>query len=66
MNWLRARMHLFSLVLLPLALVWLWVDWALGAKTSRETLVAVLLTVGGLGMLGLKLSVLRRGRDDKD
>lgn len=64
MDWLRARMHLFAPIALVIALVALAVDWALGMHSRQETLVYIILALGGFGLLALKVTVLRRGRDD--
>jgi 3-oxoacyl-(acyl-carrier-protein) synthase len=64
MDWLRARMHLFAPVALVPALAALAMDWLLGAHTRQETLVYAGLGLGGLGLLALKLSTLKRRRDD--
>jgi len=60
MDWLRARTHLFAPVALIAALIALGVDWALQAHTTQETRVYIVLGAGGIGLLWLKLSVLRR------
>lgn len=64
MDWLRARMHLFAPIALVIALVALAVDWALGTHSRQETLVYIILALGGFGLVALKVTVLRRGRDD--
>lgn len=62
-DWLRARLHLVSLVLLPIALVVLGVDWALSDATRQETLVTAGLFAGGVLLWGLKLRVVSRRQD---
>lgn len=63
-QWLRARIHLFAPVALVLALIALAVDWLLGTHTRPESLTYGALALGGLGLLALKLSTLRKRRDD--
>ncbi|KMW60333.1 hypothetical protein AIOL_000486 [Candidatus Rhodobacter oscarellae] len=62
MNWLRARMHLFPLVILPAALLWLGADWALGDSTGQETLVTAILGGAGLVLLALKWRMVKGQR----
>ena len=58
--WLRGRLHFFAPIALVGALFALGLDWILSAPTRQESLVYAVLAFGGLGLLALKWSVLKR------
>jgi len=61
-DWLRARMHVFPLVFLALALIALCVNWILTENTKQETLTTLLLGAGAGALFVLKWNLVRKSK----